>query len=381
MRVTISVGGIFHAFYLANELEKRGHLESIFTSFPRSHIDSYGVDRHRIRSFPLAGILKKACGLFPWQSIAETGERYAARLFDGRVERNLKPTDIFVGWSGVALKSLKKAKLLGAVTVLERGSTHIRFQRLILQEEFSRLGVRPRLPQPEMVERELEEYDVADYVCVPSSFAKETFIKEGMPERKIICINYGVDEQTFQPLSRRDDGFRVIFVGSLSVRKGVHYLLQAVAQFHLRDLEVCLVGPLSAEMKPYLRKHRTSFTYIGCVAQEKLPSYYARSSVLVLPSVEEGFGLVILQAMACGLPVICTEQCGGAEIIQDGRDGFVVGPRDAEALREKIEYLYQNRDLCRAMGESARQKVCSGYRWQDYGENVVAAYRKILNSS
>ena len=104
----------------------------------------------------------------------------------------------------------------------------------------------------------------------------------------------------------------------------------------------------------------------------------SQGSVFCLASIEEGLAMVQPMAMACGLPVICTTNTGGADIVREGRDGFIVPIRDVDALKEKILYFYEHPDACRAMGESARLRVQAGFSWADYGNKMIAAYQKLL---
>ncbi len=83
--------------------------------------------------------------------------------------------------------------------------------------------------------------------------------------------------------------------------------------------------------------------------------------------------------MPGGLPVICTKNTGGEDIIRDGKDGFIIPIRDVEALKEKIMYLYDNRDICNEMGQLAKERVSKGFTWDDYGDRMIAKFRDILN--
>jgi glycosyltransferase involved in cell wall biosynthesis len=109
-----------------------------------------------------------------------------------------------------------------------------------------------------------------------------------------------------------------------------------------------------------------------------LHKYYAQGSVFCLASIEEGLAMVQVQAMACGLPVICTTNTGGADLVREGQDGFILPIRDVDAIKEKILYCYENPEACRSMGASARLRVQDGFSWADYGKKMIAAYRKVL---
>jgi glycosyltransferase involved in cell wall biosynthesis len=149
----------------------------------------------------------------------------------------------------------------------------------------------------------------------------------------------------------------------------------------LKDAELWLIGSLTDEIKPFLRQFSSStIVHKGPFPEKNLYQYYSQASVFCLASIEEGFGMVQAQAMACGLPVICTTHTGAADMVRDGRDGFIVPSRDVTAIKEKILYCYENPEACRVMGESARRRVQAGFSWSDYGHKMVAAYQRILNS-
>jgi len=370
MKVIISVGGKFHAFHLAKQLQKRGYLERLITSHPCFKVLNEGLPKEKIVSLPLKEILQRI-----WDN-----QWYPAELFDKQASKYIKSCDIFVGWSSFSLRCLKKAKSLGAITILERGSSHIENRRDILKEEYQRFGLKPKLPDKRIIEKELKEYQQADYISVPSSYAKRTFLERGIPEEKLIQVPYGVDIDCFHPVLKEDNTFRLIYVGTLSLRKGVHYLLRAVDELKLKNFETWLIGPLTSEVKPFFKKYKDSFRYLGPIPHTQLYKYYSQGSLFVQPSIDEGLSLVILQAMACGLPVVCTTNTGGADIMRDGIDGFIIPIRNVDALKEKILYLYENQDICRKMGEFALKKIRERFSWDNYGERIVNIYLQILKN-
>jgi glycosyltransferase involved in cell wall biosynthesis len=164
----------------------------------------------------------------------------------------MNPCDIFVGLSGASLYSLRRARRLGARTVLERGSSHMLYQREILTEEYRRCGMHKAVVHPQVVERELAEYQEADYISIPSQFVKETFVRQGISVAKLIQTPYGVDLTNFYPVPRQDQVFRIIYCGALSLRKGIPYLLQAFSELQLKDAELWLIGALTDEVRPLL---------------------------------------------------------------------------------------------------------------------------------
>lgn len=383
MKVTISVQGRFHLFNQAQQLLKASHLQRLITSYPKFEVVKYGIPTDKVRSIVIKEILERSwTNLPPFLRRIYNPQFFISELFDKLASHKIPDCDIFVGMPSVMLNSLRVARSRGAVVVAEHGSSHILFQKAILEEEYNRFGVKNpqfQLPHPMVVEKELREIDEADYISAPSSFVIRTLLSNGVSRQKIVHIPYGVDLTSFGKTPKQDDVFRVIFVGGMSLRKGVHYLLKAFSELKLPNSELMLVGSLTDEIKPFFRKYDGEFKWIGAVPQKELYRYYSHGSVFVLMSIEEGLAMVQAQAMACGLPVICTTNTGGEDIVRDGVDGFVIPIRSVEVLKEKLVYLYGNKSVREEMGQSAQNRVSSGFSWDDYGRKVIDFYLGVLN--
>lgn len=374
MRVTVSAGGRFHAFNLAAELLRLGHSVRLITSYPKFHARRYGLPREVVTSLPLKEIFQRVLVKLPAR-LQRRGLNFdLAELFDRQAARRVRESDICTIFSGFALHTMQEARRRGAVVIVERGSSHIKYQRDILEEEYTRHGIAVIPVDPRMVEKECAEYAQADYIAIPSTFVRRTFVEKGVAESKLIQVPYGVNVSAFHPGQRTDKTFRLISVGRQSLRKGTHYLIDAFGQLPLPNAELVLVGPLEPEIAPWLSRYGDRVRVVGAVPEASLVDYYGQSSAFALASVEEGMALVLAQAMASGLPVICTTNTGGEDLVRDGIDGFVIPIRDIERLQEKILVLYRDAELCRSLGASARERVNSGFTWGDYGQRVAALY-------
>jgi glycosyltransferase involved in cell wall biosynthesis len=381
MQVIISVGGRFHAFYLAQQLLERGYLKKLITSYPRFEVKKYGIPPKKVNSIIITEILERGWRRLPnFINDIYNPQFFICDLFDKLVSKQIEESDIFVGWSSFSLYSLRRAKKSGAVTILERGSSHISYQQQILKEEYEKFGLKIRGAHPKVLEKELKEYEESDYIEVPSSFAKRTFLQYGINEEKLIQGFRGVDLSEFRQIPKRDDVFRIVYVGGMSLRKGVHYLLQAFYELNLLDTELWLIGTMSEDIMPFLKKYNNGRILCkGPYPQKELYKYYSQGSVFILMSIEEGFSNVIVQAMACGLPAICTTNTGGEDIIRNGIDGFIIPIRNVDALKEKIVYLYRYPQVSKEMGKQARKRVESSFTWQHYGDRIIEIYRRILS--
>jgi glycosyltransferase involved in cell wall biosynthesis len=180
--------------------------------------------------------------------------------------------------------------------------------------------------------------------------------------------------------NRSNKFFRVIFVGMISLRKGIPYLIEAWNKLNLpvNTTELILVGNVQKDMATVLPKLKLkkNINFFGSCNRDDLKKLYLKSDVFVLPSVEDGFGMVIGEAMATGLPVICSQNTGASEIIQNGEHGFLVPARDTQTLAEKILYCYQNPELCTQMG-LAGQKQILNFNWDIYGDKIFDVYQNI----
>jgi glycosyltransferase involved in cell wall biosynthesis len=374
--------GRFHAFDLAAQLERRGHLHQLVTSYPRFLAARWGIPRSRVSSVLSNELLRRGFERLPARLRGRTDRAAAFHDHYGRrAARRLWPgADLLVAWSGSALPALRRARELGMATVVERGSTHIAWQTEILHAEYARFGLRPRTAPPGVVARELAEYAEADAIAVPSRFARRTFVERGVPEERLLCVPYGVSLASFAPREGPEqDVFRLIHCGRVDLRKGCHYLLEAFHGLRLPRAELWLVGPVAPELEAFRRRYASpAIVFHGPRPQAELAGFYGRASVFCLASLEEGMAMVIPQAMACGLPVIATPNSGAEEAVRDGVEGWIVPIRDVAALRRRIVELYEDPERRRAMGRAALARVREGFTWDAYGDRVVAAYRSLL---
>ena len=195
---------------------------------------------------------------------------------------------------------------------------------------------------------------------VPSEFARKTFLEKGFNEKKIIKNSYGVDLKEFESdTSYKNDQskFRIIYTGTVSIRKGILYLLEVFNNLELDNIELLIVGNIEKDLKKNLKKYSLNKNIIfkKSVNQSELREFYNISNVFITCSIEEGLSMVQIQAMSCGLPVICTVNSGGEEIINDNIDGFVLPIRDKIKLKDKILFLYNNRNICEEMGKMQKK--------------------------
>lgn len=229
------------------------------------------------------------------------------------------------------------------------------------------------------IERKARELQAADRIIVASSFSAQSVVDAGIDRKKVVIVPYGAPTVSPRSRSRRNAPFRVLFVGRVGPRKGVHYLLNAWKQFSAPDAELVLIGinefPLS-----FLADLPAGVRYLPSLPHEMLHSYYLDADLFVFPSLLEGYGLVLLEAMACGLPIVTTPHTGAADFLEDNREGFFVPIRDSEAILSRLEWAYRHRAELEVMGVAAQERA-EVLSWGRYRQQLVAEVTTALNGT
>ncbi len=282
-----------------------------------------------------------------------------------RVIRRERPR-VVIGHDGSALHSGRAAREIGAAAILNQVVGHVAAAHALFREEavLSPAFAETMVETPtEIVARHEAEIREADGIMVPSEYVRQTLLARGAAAERIFVLPYGVDVERFRPAPKTGHGpFRILFVGQLSQRKGIRYLLEAVKRLRLPDTELVLVGKMIGGEHAFV-PYRDTFRHVTHVPYHEVHRLFQEADIFVYPSLHEGSAFATYEAMASGLPIVTTLNSGS--VARDGQDGFVVPIRDVEALMEKIETLYRNPALRTAMGESARERACA-FTWAHY---------------
>jgi glycosyltransferase involved in cell wall biosynthesis len=288
--------------------------------------------------------------------------------------------DLFHGWSGEALLSLRAAKELGIPSVLEIPTWHRHKGNVVplktdAEIQMENAPILRRCLNQLLVSRQqsLEEYELADLLLVLSEKAEETFVFAGFPKSKLFRMARGVDVERFKP-GTPPAVFRALFVGALIKRKGVHLLLQAWKRLSLPRAELWLAGHPHAELSPYLVGLPDSVKILGFSG--RVEELYRRCSVFVFPSECEGSAKATYEAAASGLAQVTTRESG--DVVVDGVNGILIPPNNGDALCEAILRLYRNPDLALKMGAAGRERAVEQFTWDHFRRRVSEAYRAAM---
>lgn len=291
--------------------------------------------------------------------------------------------DAFHGWSGESYRSLVECHARGIPSVMDVPTWHrnkgVRKPAETKSEREARLSDRGwrdwRRHLHATRVQNLAEYDLADVLLMPSEKSAETFRVAGIPERKLHYVGRGVDIAHYRPAETPPEIFRVVFVGALIRRKGVHLLLEAWKKLGLSDAELVLVGTVHDEIKPALDAFLTSSVkLLGFTSS--VQAELRRSAAFVFPSECEGFAKSTLEAAACGLPLIATRESG--DVVVDQETGLCIPAKNVDALAAAIEHASKHRDQLAEMGRKARARVEQEFTWDHYRGRVMEGYRKAV---
>lgn len=387
MKVIVASAGRYHSVYLAKSLLEADYLQAFFYG---------GMEKDKLLFPPylfwfnlIVSFADRFFVKFQLDRFVLLSRWYTIRdyLFDEWVAYNLtkEPVpDIFVAWANGCRKSLSVAKKMGAITIVEAGSMHILIQEQILQKEYAKHNQVAACVMQENKDRMLAEYELADFIAVPSEHVRQSFLDAGILKEKVIKIPYGCNvEKFFSDQEKKLKGPMIfLFVGMISLQKGIYYLLKAWNSLSLsRDLaELHIVGNVTDDAKNIVDQHKSNenIFFHGPVAHEKLFSFYQDAHVFLFPSLQEGLAMVIGEAMAAGLVVVCSPNSGGCELLKNWESGLLLDNVSKEELSKKITWCLNNPSQVNLIGKKAKD-IAKNYSWADYGIKVMQKYQELIN--
>lgn len=399
----LSHAGKQHAYHVAKALLKLGLLEKFYTSsyvrpkwlqdlFIQTHNTFWsrrfinGLNGKHVESnwrfeFPEM-VLNKLYG----QSAKTIDAIYKRDVaFDKSLATRMHQLkgDIFWGFQGSCYECLNAAKRSNKLAICELATAHAPAAKRILEEE--------KMLHPEWAdsidnisfpqsyyERLCKEPHQADVVIGASQFTLQTLREDGVPESKLrfLPLGFELEHIPFDSNRKRKSGpIRLLYAGRITQRKGIKYLLEAMKQFTSDEVELHIIGYVHGSGEAL--KQYTNFILHPPMQQYELFKKYQEFDAFVLPTVFEGFGLVIVEAMAAGLPVITTPNSIGPELINIGENGYIIPIRNVEALKNAVhEYLKKNAEERESMRVKAREAALK-YSWDAYRERLLVVVKSL----
>jgi glycosyltransferase involved in cell wall biosynthesis len=291
-------------------------------------------------------------------------------LYD-RINNSFIKGENLIAWPQVSLKAMRRIKNRGGRIILEQPMIHVDAWNSISDQEYTKFDKKNNAKFSSlMIKRMKHEYELADSIIVHSSFSKQTFVENGVDERKLIVCPLGIDLNKISGLEKKiNDRLQILYVGRVELLKGLHYLLEAFSKIKgLATLHIA--GSIDDSFQPFI-KETPEVKFYGQLDRTELTELYKMADVFAFPSLYDGFGMVILEAMSHGIPVIASKNSAGPDIIQDFETGFLIDPEDVSKLSDRLAWMSQNREKARIMGETARQLVEREFGFESYRGRVL----------
>lgn len=368
MKINIAAAHRFHLLDLARELQKQGHDVKFYSYVPTKRCMSFGLPRQCSHCFLWAVAPVFALQIFfPKLDILQ---HIKYLIMDYYMSRFMRSCDIYIALGSIYKHSFISAKKkFGATTILEWGSKHIDEQQRILAE------INAPLNQEYSNKRSKDGYEIADYIAIPSEHVKQSFIERGVFGKKLLINPYGVDLSMFHPTKLvENQPYDIIMVGGWSLRKGCDILIQICERYNYRLLHVGSIVDLEFPANK-------NMIHVPSVNQKELPLFYSKAKIFVLPSREEGLALVQAQAIACGLPVVCSSDTGGRDLkLLLNNSSWIVEMSDfsIEELRRCIEKALKLSESQKGLRDYV-QGFTKELTWETYGERYNSNLYKIIN--
>ena len=291
-------------------------------------------------------------------------DRWAARQL-GRL--NPRP-DAVIGYENSSLKTFNMAKRLGIKTILDAAALHHK-----TQDRFYEHVEKPLLHKRIATIKD-QEIALTDHVLVLSDLALRSYLGAGVEAKRLHKLALGVDTEFFQPTKdiRDHESFKFIFIGGATRHKGIDLLFQAFEQALKAHpgAQLTIIGHFRNEWKAPRRKYPNSIWFSGALSQKQLAEEYRHADCLILPSRHDSFGMVVLEALSSGLPVIVSDHVGAKDCVAEGQNGWIVPAGNAEMLAERMAWCLCNPIQVRLMKEQCRALALRA-NWINYHNQLV----------
>ncbi len=390
MKVLVAHPGTQYSYQLVKQLEKQGLLYKFYTGIAIAE-DSFlywlslllpmhlqkkisnriieSVPAKKISNIPTPEI--KALRLLSKKYNSEAVFYERNKNFQLSIpDRALKEADVVIGFDTSSWILIERCKKLGIKFILDVSIAHPVSKQEVYRSialSFPSWGNTLKNKPQHLIDLEQQELENADAIVVASSFSKHTLVDNGIAVDNIFVNPYGVEADAFFPaIKKYQPSINFVFVGLVDARKGVPLLLEVWEKLHPLDATLTLIGPIDEVVKELVQTSFPTIIIKGKVPFIELKQLLPKYDVLVFPSYFEGFGLVVLEAMAAGLPVITTNATCGADLIEHGVDGVTFNTGDREQLHKSIQSFIDFRYNLVEMGKNSREKALQ-YTWDAYG--------------
>lgn len=369
MKVVIATGRQAHYKLPANAFVRRGCEVRLYTATPRSRMRNFDpAVTNRWIPAPVA--------IFSGMTHIRTPlalDELDSTLFDRWTAAVLEDCDLLLGASTSSLASGQAAQRLGATFVLDRACPDIRAQQKVMVEEAKKVGGTFRPNSPWFIERQVEEYETADFILSPSDYSRRSF-PEHLKKKVVLAPLYGRSKVSTRPVKPLGSTFVLGVVGGQPLRKGYLYLLQAWKELALPNAKLKIRTGDAIFRYPLLKQLMGELPNVELISYvPDISTLYGECDAFILPSVDDGFGMALFEALANGVPSIATRNCGASELLVPERDCLLIDAFSVEQIKEAVLRIYESNDLrerlCRS-GPAAVEALQEGGVPRPYEDGV-----------
>lgn len=341
MKVVIATGRQAHYRLPANAFVRRGCDVWLYTTTPRSRLRDFDPNvRNRWIPAPITVFSAMTHGRTPLVL-----DELDSVFFDRWAAAVLEECEVFLGASTSSLATGRAGRRMGAAFVLDRACPDIRVQQQMMLEEARKVGGTFRTNSSWFVDRQVEEYETADVILAPSDYSRRSYPPH-LREKVVLAPLYGRSEVS--PRRPKPVGLPFVLgmVGGGPLRKGSLYLLQAWKELALPNAELKIRTSTEIYDYPLLKRLITEHSNIHIISYiQDISKFYAECDAFILPSVDDGFGMALFEALANGVPSIASRNCGASELLIPERDCLLIDAFSVEQIKEAVLRLYESREL------------------------------------
>ena len=341
MKIVIATGRQAHYRLAANAFVRRGFDVSLHSATPRNRMRGFNP---AVKNFWIPAPVAVFSALTHCRTPLILDELDSV-LFDRLVEATLRDCDLLVGASTSSLTTGTASKRMGGTYVLDRACPDIRVQQQMMAEEARKVGGAFRRNSPWFIERQVEEYEKANFILSPSDYSRRSY-PEHLRKKVVLAPLYGCSTVSPRLAVPPRSTFVLGAVGGSPLRKGFLYLLQAWKELALPNATLRIRTSNEIFQYPVLRQLLVDQLTVSIVAYvADINKFYGQCDAFILPSVDDGFGLALMEALAMGVPSIATRNCGASELLVADRDCLLIDAFSVGQIKDAILRLYESRDL------------------------------------
>jgi hypothetical protein len=355
VRIVIATGRQAHYRLAANTFHRRGHGVGLYTSSPRSRLRGFDpAIAYRFIPAPVA--------LFNGSTRLPTPlwlDELDSTLFDHLTALALEPCDLVLGAASSSLTTGRKTQQRGGRYVLDRACPDIRAQQAVMVEEARKAGGRFRTNSNWFIERQVAEYEDADLILSPSNYSRQSF-PEHLRRKTIVAPLLGRSSVGLRTPRPAGTEFTVGVVGGHPLRKGYRYLLEAWQRLALPSARLRIRSGADLREFPVIERLLASLSNVEIVDYvPDISVFYQSCDAFILPSVDDGFGMALFEAVGNGVPSIATRNCGASELLTNERDMLLIDAFSVEQIEMALLRLYTSPETRDRLSQYGQQTVAA----------------------